>query len=278
MFDLTMQMPEWDLSRNSRRTILVEGLGLVSGHNGEWFSVAAGALGHFLTIGDADYTEQAAGAIDAELEREAEAFRRLLREPGRELDTFRLAASLTHNVGDLDQGLSYWAARGDASARFKARFSRLAHENTNPYQGTFQIAARLYKEWLSSEGHRHYPLRAVRPLRKGADLLLPLGPFFDDWGATIGTSTLLDTRERAEVLEALVRGCRKVPNQLGYYRAVAGFAQMAPQEFERAYRLMPVSAQKDTRDPKFRQQTALAKPSFESVWKKRVAAIRPLAR
>ena len=29
--------------------------------------------------------------------------------------------------------------------------------------------------------------------------------------------------EQAETLEALVRGCKKVPNQHGYYRAIAGF-------------------------------------------------------
>ena len=140
------------------------------------------------------------------------------------------------------------------------------------------MAAKLYKDYLSVEGHRHYPLRPVKALRRGTELLLPLGPFFDDWGATIGASTLLNTLERAEVLDALVKGCRKVPNQLGYYRAVAGFAQMAPQEFERATRLMPVSSQKDLRDSKFRQHVALAKPSFESLWKKRVAAIRPVPR
>jgi hypothetical protein len=188
-----------------------------------------------------------------------------------------MAASLTHNVGDLDQGISFWEARGEAAAASKARFARLAHENVKPYQGTYQVAAKLYKDHLSVEGHRHYPLRPVKALRKGTELLLPLGPFFDDWGATVGTSTLLDTRERAEVLDALVKGCRKVPNQLGYYRAVAGFAQMVPQEFERATRLMPASSQKDLRDPKFRQHVALAKPSFESHWKKRVAAIRPVS-
>lgn len=277
MCDLALRMPEWDLSRNSRRTIEVEGLGLVSGHNGEWFSVVSGALGHVLTLGDVEYIEKTAEAIDRELEREAEAFRRLLATPGREIDVWRLAASLTHNVGDLDQGISYWSARGDAPAKYKARFSRLAHENASPYGGSFQTAAKLYKDWLSSEGHRHYPLRAVRSLRKGSELLLPLGPFFDGWGATIGTTKLLTTPERAEVLDALVRGCRKVANQVGYYRAVAGFAQADRQEFERASRLMPVSAQKDLRDPKFRQHIALAKPSFESIWKKRVAAIRPSA-
>ena len=76
----------------------------------------------------------AEGRVEAELEREAEAFRRVAATPGAELDLLRLAASLTHNVGDVDQGLSFWPKAETFRAR-AARFTRLAHDNSTPFGG-----------------------------------------------------------------------------------------------------------------------------------------------
>ena len=272
MADLAMAMAHWDLRGISRRTSEIGVHGPVSGHNGEWLSVMAGALGRFLMLDDAEYADKSAAAIHAELNREAAAFRDAIRIPGGEVEVLRLSASVTHNMGDLDQGISFWEGRLGASAE-KARFSRLAHENTKPYQGTFQLAAKLYREVMSAEGHRHYPLRGVKCLRRSADLLLPLGPFLDEWGATVAAHPLLDAADRSEILEALVRGCRKVANQLGYYRAIAGFAQASQKSFDAAADRMPAAARKELRDPLFRQQIALSRASFESGLRKKAAKI-----
>jgi hypothetical protein len=57
----------------------------------------------------------------------------------------------------------------------KLKFSRLAHERNERFGGEFFRAKIIYKELLSAEGHRHYPLREPKCLRMTPDLMLPLG-------------------------------------------------------------------------------------------------------
>ncbi len=276
MFDFALHWADWNLAPVSRRYV---GTGdrlsnTVSGHNGEWFSVIAGALGRFLVLGDTNSAEKAVTAIDTELSREAQVFLASFRTPGLEIETMKLAASLTHNLGDLDQGISFWEGKGALFEPAKQRFGRLAHENRQPYSGIYQISARLYRDSLASEGHRHYPLRPIKCLRQSVDLLLPQGPFFDEWGGVIGTSHLLTTADRAEILDALVKGCKKVPNQFGYFRAIVGFAEAAPRAFSEAVERMPGSSKKELRQAPFQKQIAVSRQSFESSLKKRVQALR----
>jgi hypothetical protein len=256
-------MGRWDLSGVSKRTTEIGGLGPVSGHDGEWLSVIAGGHGRFLETRDTEFAERTAEAIDIELKRELEAFQIALATRGSELDTLRFAASITHNLGDLDQGISFWEARAAAVDSLK-RFHRLAHENKSAYGGGFQVPADLYKKALATEGHRHYPLRAVKPLRQSAELLLPLGPYLDDWGATIASYAGFSSAERAEVIDALVRGCRKIPGQQGYYRALAGMAERSSRAFEDAVALLPAASRKDLRSPETRRLMAVPRGSFES--------------
>lgn len=267
MCDYALGAAEWDLSPVSRRIVQVPGLGQVSGHNGEWLSVIGGAHGRFLALGDAEYAGKTAAALDAELEREASAYRAALATPGAELDILRLAASLTHNCGDIDQAVSFWPA-GEAQGASRARFHRLAHENRAPYGGAFQSAARLYNEAMAAEGHRNYPLRAVRGLRRSPELLLPFAPFLDDWGATLALHPELTPEDRAQVVEALVSGCGKVPNQAGYQRALAGFAAASQRAFETAAERLSAPLKRDLRA--LRKHMDVPRISFESALRKKV--------
>ena len=262
-----LAMGRWDLRGVSRRTTVVGNLGPVSGHDGEWLSVLAGGHGRFLEARDTEWADRMADAIDRELNRELEAFQIALSTKGAELDVLRLAASITHNVGDLDQGISFWEGRAAAADSLK-RFHRLAHENKAAYGGAFQAPADLYKRALSTEGHRHYPLRAVKPLRQSADLLLPLGPMLDDWGATVAKHPILTSADRAEVVDALVRGCRKIPGQQGYYRALAGMAEQSIRAFDDAVALLPSASRKDLRCAETRRLMAVPRGSFESRMRK----------
>ncbi len=79
---------------------------------------------------------------------------------------------------------------------------------------------------LSAEGHRHYPLRPVKALRRSPATLLPLCPFLDDWGAVVAK-----LEENDEVLAALVTGCQKLKGQQGYYRAIAGMYAASSRRF-----------------------------------------------
>ena len=262
-----LAMGRWDLRGVSRRTIDIGDLGPVSGHDGEWLSVLAGGHGRFLELRDTEWAERTADAIDAELKRELLAFQIAYATKGAELAVLHLAASITHNVGDLDQGISFWEGRTVAVESLK-RFHRLAHENKSAYGGAFQVPADLYKKALSTEGHRHYPLRAVKPLRQSVDLLLPLGPCLDDWGATIASHKDLTPRDRSEVIDALVRGCRKIPGQQGYYRALAGMSEQSIRAFDDAVALLPAASRKDLRSPETRRLMAVPRGSFESRMRK----------
>lgn len=274
MFDFALAAMAWPLDGVSRRTTQLAGLGPVSGHNGEQLSVLMGALQVFLKNNDAEYAAVAHSAVDAELRRESIEFSTALDTKGAELDALRIVASITHNVGDVDQGLGFWPKLELYDSPRKA-FGRLAHENSTPYGGLFSQAAKIYKRVMSPEGHRHYPLRSIKALRQSPDLLLPLGPFFDDWGRLLGKHPLLNDAARAEILGAMVTGCRKIQGQRGYARAIRGiFDELGQAKIATLLKSLPNSVRKDYEDPELRKAVAVSRESFESSMRKAFLAAR----
>jgi hypothetical protein len=230
----------------------------VSGHNGEHWSAMAGGLGRLLELGDTASAEEAQAAIEAEIDREQAVFKEVCAEYDAELDLLRLSMTLAHNRGDLTQGMGFWK-RTPRTTRLMEHFAA---------RGRFEVAVRIYQHTgLSSEGHRHYPLRPVKPLRRAPSTLLPLCPFLDDWGKVVAQ---LD--ESHEVLAALVVGCGKVQGQQGYYRAIAGMRAASSSAFEHAVARMPNSAQRLLRDAEMRKLIDVPRASFESRMRKRARA------
>ncbi len=273
MWAVTQLFCAWDVDAVSRRTVVVQGVGVLSGHDGERLSVLAGAWARAMALDAGDIAAQAEGAIHAELEREAGAFRAVLAAKGLEIDALKLAAILVHNVGDLDQGLSFWPKTA-AYQEPAQRFARLAHENTTPYRGVFAQAAQLYKVTLAPEGHRNYPLRSVRALRQSYDFLLEMAPFLDAWGERIGADPRLSDADLAEILEALVVGSRKLKGQRGYYRAIAGLLNtVSGRRLEYVIAKMPASVRTEFRASEVRRHIAVPRASFESMLRKRVRPV-----
>jgi hypothetical protein len=272
MFDFVLQALRWDVTRITARAVVLSEAGPHSGHDGERLSVLCGALGAFVRAGDAEGAGGAAAAIDAELEREARELRAAAAGKGLELELLRLAAILTHNVGDIDQGISFWR-NTEAYRPYRERFGRLAHENVRPHGSAFQVAAYVYRKTLASEGHRNYPLREVRALRRSEDFLLPIAPFLDEWGERIGGDPRLDAQDRADVLAALLHGCRTIPGQVGYYRAVAGMARSLGGQLDRVARLMPASMRHGLKDAEVRRHMGIKAVSFESGLRKKAIAV-----
>lgn len=272
MFEVVCRFLQWDEEFVSRRCVTVGGAGIVSGHDGERLSVLMGGLGRALQLECEEVAAAAESRVEAELEREAEAFRRLTAAPGAELDLLRLAASLTHNAGDVDQGLGFWPKSAPFRAR-AARFTRLAHENTAPFGGAFQKAAALYKATLACEGHRNYPLRGVKALRQSADFLLPLAPFLDEWGERLGRDPRLGEADVAELLEGLVSGSRKLATQRGYYRAMAGLVAGLGSRLDGVVAKMPAATRNEFRSSEVRKLIAVPRPSFESMMRKMCRAL-----
>jgi hypothetical protein len=255
----------------SARRVVDLAEGPVSGHDGERLSVLCGGLVASLRAQESDGAAELEAAVDDELAREARAFAALEREPGRELDLLRLAAVLTHNAGDVMQGL---AAAGK-SGLLAERFGDLARMGSARYGGAFVRAAALYRALLASEGHRNYPLRGPRALRRTSELLLPFAPLLDDWGERIARTRALSTRERAEVVEALAQGCTKLPGQQGYYRALAGFARASGRGLDAPdlAQHFAASTRRLLRQSELRQKVAVPRASFESQLAKRARAV-----
>jgi len=230
----------------------------VSGHNGEHWSAIAGGLGRMLELGDTASAEEAQAGIEAEIVREKAVFVQTAAERDGELDLLRLAMTLAHNRGDLTQGMGFWK-------KTPATLPLMEHFQT---RGRFEQAVRMYQDTgLSAEGHRHYPLRPVKALRRSPATLLPLSPFLDDWGAVVAKLEECD-----EVLAALVIGCQKLKGQQGYYRAIAGMYAASPGEFDRAASRMPNATQRLLRSAEMRKQISIPRVSFESMMRKRARA------
>jgi hypothetical protein len=227
----------------------------VSGHNGEQWSAIAAGLGYLLELGDTCSADEALAAIEAEIDREQAVFDAVCAEPGAELDLLRLSMTLAHNRGDLTQGMGFWK-RTAATAPLMEHLAA---------RGRFGPAVFIYQQTgLSAEGHRHYPLRPVKALRRSAEMLLPLCPFLDEWGGVVG-----QLAESHEVLAALIVGCHKVQGQQGYYRAIAGMRAASQGAFDRTAARMPNAAQRLLRDSDLRKLIDVPRVSFESMMRKR---------
>jgi len=230
----------------------------VSGHNGEQWSAIAGGLGRLLELGDLASAGLAQAAIESEIDREQAIFDQVAAERDGELDLLRLSMTLAHNRGDLTQGMGFWK-RTPLTAPLMEHLSA---------RGRFSLAVRIYQHTgLSAEGHRHYPLRPVKVLRRSSTTLLPLCPFLDAWGGVV-----VQLEESEEVLAALVTGCQKVQGQQGYYRAIAGMRAASSGGFERAAARMPNAVQRALRDAELRKLIDVPRLSFESMMRKRARA------
>ena len=227
----------------------------VSGHNGEHWSAVAAGLGRLLELGDTDSAEEALAAIESEIDREQAIFDEVAAERDAELDLLRLSMTMAHNRGDLTQGMSFWKKTPVTTPLIEHLSAR----------GRFALAVRIYQHTgLSTEGHRHYPLRPVKALRRSPVTLLPLSPFLDEWGSAVAS-----LEESSEVLAALLRGCKRVQGQQGYYRAIAGMRVASSVAFERAAARMPNSAQSLLRDSEVRKLIDVPRISFEAMMRKR---------
>src|SRR5204863_2562455 len=170
-------------------------------------------------------------------------------------DIFGVPMLLADNRGDLTQGMGFWK-RNQVTAPLMKHLSE---------RGRFALAVAIYQATgLSAEGHRHYPLRPVKALRRSPATLLPLCPFLDEWGGV-----LAQLEESHEVLAALVGGCQKVQGQQGYYRAIAGMRAASAGAFDRAAARMPNAVQRLLRGAELRKLIDVPRVSFESMMRKR---------
>ena len=213
----------------------------ISGHDGEWFSVRAGALGRALSMEAKDAAARLEAQIDAELEREAAMFESRVRADD-VVGALSASTILAHNVGDLSRVVDAWP-KAPALEPARKRYTRLGHEpDRTRFGGSFYVAGALNKSVMAIENHRFLHLRAPRTLRRARELLLPIGPFFYEWGTTIGRT--LELEERAEVVAALLETHLSRVEQAGVLRAIAGIAETSTGPWSELVSFLPARLRK----------------------------------
>ena len=211
----------WDPTPVSARVVELKGHAPVHGHAGEWLAVRAGALQRALELRADALADRIEAAIDRELAHEASAFAHA-RSLGDPLVALRVLTTLAHNGGDLSRVVEAFPKGTPRKAEVLARFAKLGHEGSARHQGEHHLAGHVNKLVMATENHRFLPMRAARSLRAGRELIIPIAPFFDAWGARVGTSSSIDLRGRAEALGVLLLAHETSPTLLAYQRALAG--------------------------------------------------------
>lgn len=240
----------------------------LSGHDGEWFSVAVGAYAAHRKK-NPELAESVKKAIIRELKREAEIFTDL--KTARDgLHLLRACTLIAHNLGDLDRVIDQWSLPQEDLLRKDVY--KLGHQEKNLWAKALVEAGNLNKHMMASENHRHYPLRTPKCLRRLHAFLLPIGPFFDEWGERIGSSALLTENEIVEILAALVDGFQRLSSAkvplYGYARAIGGIIRGFGGT-KKLSLLLPAKVAKLVMEGEIPKIYQVPQKQFEEQWSKR---------
>jgi hypothetical protein len=266
MVDVVDEIASLDPRWVSARTVDDERGQALAGHQGEWFSVRAGALGRALALGATEIATRLVEAIDAELERHARVFDEAWKTNAPAERVLRLATILAHNLGDLSRVVEAWPGRPEM-AEVRARYVRLGHPDAPSPMPAFVRAGALNKAIMALENHRFLALRKPRALRTSRALLLPIGPWFDAWGETIARS--LEQRDVAEVVAALVETHLSSPEQQGILRALAGIHRATRGGIELYVPDLPARIRKDATRGKVREALDVTPEHFSAKMERR---------
>jgi hypothetical protein len=267
MAELVLDSLNWDFRPVTAR--YQEGKNsYTSGHQGEWFSVAVGAYACQKNRNPAS-AELLLQAILEETKTQAKIFEHWKKEKNG-LALLRTCTILAHNLGDLDRVIDQWNLPEEDSLR--TAVYKLGHEEKSTFgslQKNLLEAGTLNKAFMASENHRHYPLRKPKSLRRSWDQMLPIGPFFDDWGSKIGSHLIMEPEEKAEVAEALLEGFQRLSSPkvplFGYARALKGLQE----GFPRLNDYLPSKSIKLLQKGLVPEIQRSSKITFESQWAKK---------
>ncbi len=279
MVSLVTQALGWDMTAISKRFVRGPQSGRVlSGMHGEWFSIAVGAYCALRSHGGTSSTDADAmrGLILHEMQREAEVLGEFVQARDG-IGALQAATSIAHNLGDLDRVMDQWNL--DPADPLRAEAYRAGHDNPARFKGLLRLAGELNKLVLSATGmaptsmaaenHRHFALRQARSLRRSPDLLLPISPFFDDWGATVGRHPLLSPEDVAEITQCLMDGWDKlkpIQKTAAYPRALAGIESSFSGGLSRLCQYLPAKSAKNLRSGLLRTLTSIRRDRFEAQW------------
>jgi hypothetical protein len=261
----------WDSRVLSRRFVTSPRSGrVISGHDGEWFSVAAAAYGA-LRSREADTAARLAAAILEEVWKQAEVYEEI-RETGDGLEVLRCATLIAHNLGDLNRVIEQWNLPSEDPLR--EAVYQVGHEEEGRLRrgalaqagqaSSLSQALMINKRQAAVENHRHFALRGPRCLRRSPKLLLGIGPFFDDWGRLVARE--LSPEGVGEVAHALIAGWEKLPGTIGYPRALAGMIEAFPGGLNELCHYLPARQARAIKSGALRQLSSVPRSRFEAQW------------
>jgi hypothetical protein len=258
----------WDSTALSRRWVASPfSKFILSAHHGEWFTVAVAA---YIATRDCDpfLSLRLREAIEYEVTREAKIY--LEFRKARDGAGMLLAASLiSHNLADLDRAIEIWnVPAADPLHEFAYHATLAEGARAARFGGALTEAGRMNKSLIGAESHRHFALSVPRSLRRAVDLLLPLAPFFDDWGRRVAAHPAIRREELADLVEALYTGWEKLKGSDGktityaYPRAVAGILEAVPGGIATLAPLLPLHIERNLRSGLFHSLFAVSESRF----------------
>jgi len=167
---------------------------------------------------------------------------------------------MAHNFGDLDRVIDQWQMPTEDA--FRRRIYKLGHELNSAYSPILAYAGQVNKKFLSVENHRHMSMRQARCLRRSHRFLIPVGPFMEEWGRTLGSTSELTLAEKGEILAALFEGYNRQNQAFGYARAYCGFVSALPNGLETLAKDVPYDLVQEIKKSAFNKISALSEAEF----------------
>jgi len=263
---LVLEALSWDYSPV---TVRISGSGALrlSTHEGTWFSVAVGAYAACLSARPALSTVVLAAML-TEAQREDRAYA----ASGSGVELLKASALIAHNFGDLDRVADQWELK--PSDALRVSLYDAAKPGSPLFGGRLGRAGLLHQKHMGADNHRHYPLRAAKGLRKYGELLLPVGPFFDDWGRRVGRHPGLTPDEVAEAVRALTDGWVRMHEPASYARALSGILEVFPGGRRALGKLLPAKDRRMLESGALKAAMDVSQERFEAQWANRVVKMR----
>jgi hypothetical protein len=260
----------WEYEPVTGRKVRAPDGALLSTHEGTWFSVAVGAYAASREK-DPALARRVLDAMVREAERERAIFSAVAAS-GDGVATLKASALIAHNFGDLDRVADQWELPDDDE--LKRALYDAAKPGSRLYGGLLGWAGELNQKFLSADNHRHYPLRVPRALRRSADLLIGVGPFFDDWGRRVALHPALSREDVAEVARALLDGWTRLHGPVGYARALSGILEAFPGGRSALGKLLPGADRRQLESGPIKAAMDLPQARFEAQWANRVRQVK----
>lgn len=262
MARLTIDSWLWDYEEVTNRKAYNPSLNQVmSTHEGTWLSVAIGAYNALVFHKKTLLAEEMKNVILAEIEKE-EKLLLYLREKRDHVNFLRACALMAHNFGDLDRVIDQWEMPQDDA--FRKRIYKLGHQLNENYSPILAYAGQVNKAFLSVENHRHMSMRQPKCLRRSHRFLIPVGPFMDSWGTTLGEARDLSPDEKGEIVVALFDGWKRQDQAKGYCRAYGAMMRALPQGLSDLERSLPYDVIQEIRKSRFQAIADTPQSEFEA--------------